>query len=112
MLLQTRQGLAAPGAIARPPGPVGTQSCRRAAQQPRRVVGRRRPPPTTAAATGKPVSGGPATAPPPTPTGRKFVFAVDGKPECEEALRWAVANIFSKGEQPAARQISGVNHRG
>lgn len=47
----------------------------------------------------EPLAGGAATAAAAAaaPPGRKFVFAVDGKPECEEALRWAVANIFSKG---------------
>lgn len=33
----------------------------------------------------------------PAPTGRKFVFAVDGKPENEQALLWASSNLFSKG---------------
>jgi hypothetical protein len=37
------------------------------------------------------------TKSPPLPA-RKFVFAVDGKPDCEQALRWAASNIFSKGE--------------
>lgn len=50
---------------------------------------------------GEPLAGGAATAAAAAaaPPGRKFVFAVDGKPECEEALRWAVANIFSKGRR-------------
>lgn len=49
---------------------------------------------------GEPLAGGAATAAAAAaaPPGRKFVFAVDGKPECEESLRWAVANIFSKGD--------------
>ncbi|KAL4458806.1 hypothetical protein ABPG75_013671 [Micractinium tetrahymenae] len=60
--------------------------------------------PSASAAEGlppsEPLAGGAATAAAAAaaPPGRKFVFAVDGKPECEESLRWAVANIFSKGD--------------
>lgn len=36
----------------------------------------------------------------PASTGRKFVFAVDGKPENEQALLWASSNLFSKGGLP------------
>lgn len=101
-----RQGLSAPhpawrstsAAVLCPPAPRQQAS--------RRLGAARRPPPVAAAAGEAQPGSGSATARPPAPPARKFVFAVDGKPECEEALRWAVGNIFSKGErgtrEPAA----------
>ncbi|PSC76927.1 universal stress [Micractinium conductrix] len=78
--------------------PAGRQQRRRAA--PARAAAAEPPPPPPLQASeqlagGAAAAAAAAAAPPP---GRKFVFAVDGKPECEEALRWAVSNIFSKGD--------------
>ncbi|EFN53371.1 hypothetical protein CHLNCDRAFT_137133 [Chlorella variabilis] len=74
----------------------------------RRVQRREGPWPSVAAAAaaagGEPAAepsvgaGAAATAEAPALPGRKFVYAVDGKPDCEQALRWAVHNIFSKGD--------------
>lgn len=61
----------------------------------------------TAAAASEPVrerrgrGGAAATADLPSPQGRKFVYAVDGKLENEAALNWAASNIFSKGASVA-----------
>lgn len=42
-------------------------------------------------------SAAPTAPPTPAPNARKFVFAVDGKPENEQALLWASTNLFNKG---------------
>lgn len=88
---------AAPNAISRAPKQRG--SAAQAPGAPCRC--RRRPAPTFAAASaageGSVLGSAASTAPTPASTGRKFVFAVDGKPECEQALLWASANLFSKG---------------
>ncbi|KAI7836636.1 hypothetical protein COHA_009521 [Chlorella ohadii] len=44
-------------------------------------------------------SAAPVAPPTPASTARKFVFAVDGKPENEQALLWASTNLFSKGDK-------------
>lgn len=50
------------------------------------------------------VRAGQATPPPrsdPTPSGRTFIFAVDGTRDAEEGLRWLIRAMTKKGASPA-----------
>lgn len=114
----------AQGARLQPHGALSRhRACAMAApsRRQRRVQRREGPWPSVAAAAaaagGEPAAepsvgaGAAATAEAPALPGRKFVYAVDGKPDCEQALRWAVHNIFSKGGSRCAALLFVVCHR-